>query len=343
MDYLRKIKRLFMATYAKVRTRKWSRYLQDDVSKNILNALIDDKKFADGRIGGGGTLKYNINRGCTFEIPELQEFSDSDCDLLVLKYKERIYNEYTRLLLDNSMWRGKYKFIDETSLSNVSDKDIVCYSCKNTPAFLNNIGVGSSYANNKIRLHQIRHGATFFGNTGKQYLDFFKPYDRETIIDLGSYDGNTDVEFLEWCKNSKIYAFEPIPANYKNIEDNILRRKLEGQVFLIKKAAGDTDTEVYFSENGDSSQIMFDSNEHSVRVSQTKIDTVIDEKITFIKMDIEGSELRALKGAKNTIKKCKPRLAICIYHRMSDLYDIPNYILSLEPNYRFAIRHYRFK
>ena len=58
MDYLRKIKRLFMATYAKVRTRKWSRYLQDDVSKNILNALIDDKKFADGRIGGG--VRLNI-------------------------------------------------------------------------------------------------------------------------------------------------------------------------------------------------------------------------------------------------------------------------------------------
>lgn len=62
--------------------------------------------------------------------------------------------------------------------------------------------------------------------------------------------------------------------------------------------------------------------------------------MTFIKMDIEGSELNVLKDARKTIMKYKPRLAICIYHKPEDIYEIPEYILSIVPEYRFWIRHY---
>lgn len=61
--------------------------------------------------------------------------------------------------------------------------------------------------------------------------------------------------------------------------------------------------------------------------------------ITFIKMDIEGSELEALKGAKETIKQFKPKLAICVYHKKEDLLEIPQYILSLNPGYKLFLRN----
>ena len=73
----------------------------------------------------------------------------------------------------------------------------------------------------------------------------------------------------------------------------------------------------------------------------TSIDSVVkDERVTFIKMDIEGAELKSLMGAKNTITKNKPRLVICVYHKPEDICEIPEYILSLVPEYRFYLRHY---
>ena len=65
-----------------------------------------------------------------------------------------------------------------------------------------------------------------------------------------------------------------------------------------------------------------------------------DEKITFIKMDVEGSEYKALLGAEKIISCCKPKLAISIYHNPEDIWELPELILKMNPDYKFYIRHY---
>lgn len=72
------------------------------------------------------------------------------------------------------------------------------------------------------------------------------------------------------------------------------------------------------------------------------IDDVVDpqERVTMIKMDIEGSELEALRGARKTICRDKPRLAVCIYHKAEDMTEVPLYIKELVPEYRLYVRHH---
>ena len=65
-----------------------------------------------------------------------------------------------------------------------------------------------------------------------------------------------------------------------------------------------------------------------------------DEPVSFIKMDIEGAEIAALKGAAELIRRRRPDLAICTYHSISDLYEVPLYIHSLVPEYRLYLRHH---
>ena len=72
-------------------------------------------------------------------------------------------------------------------------------------------------------------------------------------------------------------------------------------------------------------------------------DNIVDQEgVTFIKMDIQGSELAALHGAENTIRKSKPKLAICIYHKPEDLITIPQYIYSVMPDYKLYLRNHQF-
>ena len=63
-------------------------------------------------------------------------------------------------------------------------------------------------------------------------------------------------------------------------------------------------------------------------------------RVTHIKMDIEGAELNALKGADSIIKKDSPQLAICVYHKIDDFLQISDYLLSIVPEYKLYLRHH---
>ncbi len=83
------------------------------------------------------------------------------------------------------------------------------------------------------------------------------------------------------------------------------------------------------------------SEEGTFSIETDTIDAVLNGgAATFIKMDVEGSELASLRGAENTIKNHKPTLAICIYHKKEDLWEIQRYIRELVPEYWFYIRAY---
>ena len=96
--------------------------------------------------------------------------------------------------------------------------------------------------------------------------------------------------------------------------------------------------DLFFDENaGSSSSISITG---SIKISTSTLDEEIKEKISVIKMDIEGWELNALKGSENHIINDKPKMAITVYHNAKDFIDIPNFVLSLNSNYSLYLRHY---
>ena len=136
----------------------------------------------------------------------------------------------------------------------------------------------------------------------------------------------------------KAYAFEADPVNVERCKKEIRYLK-ETQLFPCG-LWGHKD-ELKFSSTGDTEASFFGKDE-GVAVQVSPLDEIIseDEIITFIKLDIEGAELEALKGAQRTIKRCRPKLAICIYHKPEDIYELPLFVKSLVSEYRLYIRHY---
>ena len=181
---------------------------------------------------------------------------------------------------------------------------------------------------------------TLFGN---QYFDlpYFKPQKKEFFIDAGGYDGYSTKYFFNWLGSfeGRSVIFEPNNVQYevckKNMQnyDNV---KIVNKGLWYKK-----ETLKFCNDNAMSS---INSGGEEIIETASLDEELKDEKepITFIKMDIEGAELNALKGAERIIKEYKPRLAICIYHKPEDVQEIPTLLLDYVPNYKLYIRHYSF-
>ncbi|PRX67068.1 FkbM family methyltransferase [Cohnella sp. SGD-V74] len=178
-----------------------------------------------------------------------------------------------------------------------------------------------------------------------QYFDtdIVRPALNEIFIDAGCFDCETDLSFRKWCDGAyeKIYAFEPDIQNYKKCQVIIERKRIEN-IYLFPNGLWEEKKTLNFSmQQSQRSKVINKGNERIVTIEGVPLDEIVGEdKVTFIKMDVEGSELEALRGARNTIRQNRPKLAISIYHRDNDIFEIPDYVLSLHSDYRLYIRHY---
>ena len=168
------------------------------------------------------------------------------------------------------------------------------------------------------------------------------PQEDEVFVNCGAYHGEEALQFVEYLheygitRYQKIFCIEADPTNAKQMRTALKSLK---NVEIIAAGVWDrTGTLCIFSGQDSSSRIM---DEGETKNQVRTIDDILEgEKATYIKMDIEGSELKALCGAEETIRKYKPRLAICIYHKPEDIVEIPKYIDSLRKDYKFYIRNH---
>ena len=171
--------------------------------------------------------------------------------------------------------------------------------------------------------------------------DLISLSDTDIFVDCGAYDGDTMREFIKVSNvNYKsIVCFEPVEEYHKRLE----KRGKNKKVTAIRAGVYKTSTTLQFNADGGKGSAITTTTEHTISIPVRAIDDVPEcFDATFIKMDVEGSELDALLGAKQTILRNKPILAICIYHKHRDFIEIPKWIHQLVPEYKLYIRHHAF-
>lgn len=174
--------------------------------------------------------------------------------------------------------------------------------------------------------------------------DIFSLGENEVMVELGANDGRTLLEFLDKVnrKYNCIYCFEPDKMCIEQLKRIIDKEK--GCITLIERGAWDKKACLSFysdPEHGASHIVENDVMAEDV-ILVDSVDDCVDSIVTYMKMDIEGAELKALQGAKNVIKQFKPKLAVCVYHNKEDILDVVDYLSELVPEYRFYLRHHNW-
>ena len=162
----------------------------------------------------------------------------------------------------------------------------------------------------------------------------------EVFIDCGAFNGDTAKKFIEKCGGNfeKIVCFEPDAANFAALDRAFSD---DERVETVHAGVWNTNTTLKFGGGKGAGSAFSNAEGGVVSVDVVAIDDVEScQEASFIKMDVEGAEMNALKGAKKVIEKNRPKLAVSIYHSDEELLVIPEYLYSTLVDYSFYVRHH---
>lgn len=168
--------------------------------------------------------------------------------------------------------------------------------------------------------------------------EYYHITNNEVYVDCGAYDGDSIIDFIRFVdgRYDKIIGFEPDSISFEKLKKNVSEHS---NIKIFNYASGKENGEVRFESTGTLGSSLSDIQGDIVEVK--KLDDLLrNERITLIKIDVEGAELDTLEGLRSTITSQKPKMAVCIYHMMNDIIDIIEYISSLVSEYKFIVRQH---
>jgi FkbM family methyltransferase len=173
-------------------------------------------------------------------------------------------------------------------------------------------------------------------------LDLLKRLKDEVFLDCGSFDGQTLQNFIShWKGNFRhAFAFEPDRTNLMALTTNIEALGLRQKVTIFPYAIGNSNRHVPFTSTGSVASHVGGQGCPTLVECKRLDDIQWLFAPTYIKMDIEGAELEALRGASEVLRRYQPVLAVCTYHRGDHLWQIPNLIHSISARYHIFLRRY---
>lgn len=170
-------------------------------------------------------------------------------------------------------------------------------------------------------------------------------HQNEIFLDVGAYQGNAIVEFarLTGRKYDGIIAFEPDKKTSATLQRGLATCGIN-DVEIHNKGAWNKHAFLLFHDGREGGSRVLEASASSCPSTAIEVDAIDNvlhgRRVTYISMDIEGAEHNAILGAEHTIKEWKPKMAVSIYHRREDLFDLLLLLKSAVPQYRFYMRHY---
>ena len=175
--------------------------------------------------------------------------------------------------------------------------------------------------------------------------DFFPLKNDEVFANIGALIGDCAVKFVKTCEKrglqyKEIINFEPDLNNFLQLSEKM--NHFENVRCLPYGLWSHKSRMRFFTPNPFSAgTVGYLNTEGNIKVDLVSLDELLhDTDISLIKMDVEGAEMEALRGAAETIRRNMPKLAISVYHKRDDIFEIPLFIHRLHPGYKFYLRHY---
>jgi len=293
------------------------------------------------------------NRALRRYLPHLSEiewlhsrFSDEESrEILckVLAYRALGYRKIKLPLNTPRYWKELQSMIDSVSQAESFDLGFMGFRAY------------------KMDLHSCGYPIELFFNPVGAYIQFvLEPYKCQTpsgtvevkegdvVLDCGGCYGDTAMYFAHLAGSSgRVYSFEFVPSNLELWQRNVdMNPHLKQRIQLVKAPVWSESGKPLFIEgSGPGSRVVAETKaSDALEVKTISIDDMVREQkldtVNFIKMDIEGAELAALRGAVTAIRRFRPKLAISVYHNLEDFWTIPQFLSSLEIGYRFYLRHF---
>ena len=204
-----------------------------------------------------------------------------------------------------------------------------------------------TWKNKHIKLHTFQLALAWYMSYRQYYFDrggvSIRPNKNDAVIDGGGCLGDSTIFLgLSVGENGKVYCFDFAVEHLQIIEENVKLNQMEN-IEIVPMGLSDQCTEgkpISLGKIWPGNRIAF----HDQPLPLTTLDCFVHvreiERVDFIKLDIEGAELDCLQGAQNTIEKFCPKLAISLYHKPNDFFEIPLWLTNRFPDYKLYLDHY---
>ncbi len=295
-----------------------------------------------------GMNVHNYGIEC-ISLDSLLPYKDETAVIVPTRYYKEIYQQLKELGFPMVDRLFHVKFIVDDYLKNTDILNVIL-QLQNTIDILDDeescrilTRLIEEWTNNEYEYGQIDDICSL-----PQYFpeDLMTPNDEEVFVDCGAYNGDNIADFINFENGcfKRYYAFELNSKNCEELETNINLNWGENHYrdkFVIEnKGISDSTKTIKYIDAVEGSKVNIEGTEIGEVVSIDDYFCGLDEKVSFIKMDIEGAELDALEGGRKIIGSYLPKLAICIYHKPEDLWKIPLFIKNNWNDYKIYIRHH---